>query len=1026
MVEKIIRWALERRTLVLFLAAAFSVWGAYTAVHMPIDVFPDLTAPTVTVVTEAHGMAPEEVESLITFPVETAMNGAPKVRRVRSATAVGISVVWVEFDWDADVYLARQIVNEKLQLITGSLPAEAERPILAPISSVMGEILFLAVTSDKHSPMEMRTFAESGLRRRLLAVPGVAQVTPIGGDEKQYQVLIDPEKMALHRVSLSEVTYALKSSNKNASAGFLVSGGQEYLIRGIGRIHRLSDIEETVITSRDGNPVQVKHVAGVAIGPALKRGEGSFNGKPAVVIGIQKQPGVNTIALTKQVDDTIDDIQRSLPEGMKIHRNIFRQADFINVSVRNVEHALRDGAIFVFIILFLFLADIRATLIILTAIPLSLLAAILCLKAFGATINTMTLGGLAIAIGALVDDAIIDVENVVRRLKENHALPEKERKNILQVVLSATIEIRPSIVFATIIIMLAFLPLFFLTGIEGRLMKPLGFAYVVSLFASLLVSLFITPALCWFLLPKTKAVRMESESWLVVKLKKWYEPKLVASLRHPKAIAIAAASAALLALVVAGFLGRSFLPEFNEGTLTISAVTLPGTALPESDKLGRQVEEALLSFPEVQAVSRRTGRAELDEHAQGVEAGELDVTLKMGKRSKEEFLTALRQAFSVIPGMQIVIGQPISHRIDHMLSGTRANLAVKIFGGDLYELRKAAKAAEEKMKSVPGVVDLSTETQSDVPAMRIDFDRSQMARYGLKIEDLSESLEAAFAGHAVSKVLEGQNVFDLVVRYRNGEKTEPAQIEDVLIDIPEGRKIPLKMVAKVVRDQSPNVIMRENVQRKIVVMCNVQGRSLGHVVSDVKQALKDLTLPEGYYVEYGGQFQAEQEASKRLTLLGLAVILGIALILTVTFHSVKDALFIMMNLPLALIGGVAGVLLSGGSISIAALIGFVTLFGIATRNGIMLISHIRHLTEKEGVHDFREAVVRGSLERLSPILMTALASGLGLIPLALSGGKPGSEIQTPMAIVILCGLITSTALNMIVVPSLFYRIGKGK
>jgi CzcA family heavy metal efflux pump len=992
---------------------------------MPIDVFPDLTAPTVTVMTEAPGMAPEEVESLITFPIESALNGASNVRRVRSSTAVGISVIWVEFDWSTDIYVARQIVTEKLQLASSSLPPEAKRPFMTPISSIMGEILFLALTSDNHSPMELRILADTVIRRRLLAVAGVAQVTPTGGDEKQYQVLIDPVRLGTYQLSERDVADALRTSNRNASPGFLIAGAQNYLIRGIGRIHNAADIGNVFITMRNGHPVFIKNVADVQVGSAVKLGDGSFNGKPAVIIGLQKQPNTNTLECTKELDKVLDGIQATLPEGVKIHRHIFRQADFIEVSIRNIEGALRDGTIFVALILILFLADIRATAITLIAIPLSVVSALLALKAVGATINTMTLGGLAIAIGALVDDAVINVENVFRRLRENTHKPETEQKSALQVILLATLEIGPSVVFATLIILLVFLPIFFLSGVEGRLMRPLGFAFTVSLFASLLVSLVVTPALCYYLLSKAKNLKEKGEGWFVPKLKALYEPFLLNILNKPRQISVLAILLTIAALAGSLFMGRSFLPEFNEGALTISAVTLPGTSLQESNRLGKMVEEIMLSHPEIIAVARRTGRAELDEHALGVESAEMDVSFKLKKRSKEKFFRDLRQSLALVPGMNITIGQPISHRIDHMLSGTRANLAVKIFGPDLYDLRKIAENVRKAMQGVRGVVDLSVEQQMNVPALMIKFDRSLMAQFGIRVEDVSDLLESVFMGHNISQVREGQNSFELVIKYAGPEPVTPETLGDVLIDTHEGQKIPLKLVAEIVRDSGPNAISRENVQRKIVVMSNVSDRSVGDVVKDVQRAVKErVKLPQGYYIEYGGQFEAEQNASKQLLLLGVVVILGMIMILGIAFKSTKDVLFIMLNLPLALIGGVAGVYLSGGVLSIASLIGFITLFGIAARNGIMLISHFHYLIRNEGVSNFKTAIVRGSLERLSPILMTALCSALALVPLALSGGKPGSEIQTPMAIVILCGLVSSTLLNMIVVPVLYYRFGR--
>jgi CzcA family heavy metal efflux pump len=1027
MVDRIIRWSLKNRLLVLLGAAVLMGWGMVEAVRMPVDVFPDLTAPTVTVITEAHGMAPEEVETLITFPIETALNGASGVRRVRSSTSVGIAVVWVEFDWGTDIYQARQIVAEKIQLVRGSLPPELEPPVLAPISSIMGEIMFIAITSERHEPMEIRTRADWQIRRRLLAVPGVSQVIPIGGDARQFQVSLIPERLSAYGISVAEVIDAIEKTNENTSAGFLVEGGQEFLIHGEGRVYRPEDIGETVVALRDSEPVLIRNLATVTIGaPArrFKRGEGSFDGKPAVIIGIQKQPGANTLELTEKLDTVLDDIQATLPEGMAIHRHIFRQADFIEVAIQNVTAALRDGAVLVVIIVLLFLMSLRATGITILAIPLSLLAAILSMRALGIGINTMTLGGMAIAVGALVDDAIIDVENVVRRLRENTALPEESRRPAMTVVFEASKEIRASIVFATFIIILVFLPLFFLSGVEGRLLEPLGFAYVVSLFASLVVALTVTPVLCLLSLPGSRTVRETHEPRLVRWLKDKYDPILQGALRDWKALV---GGAVALFLVAAGALigaGQAFLPDFNEGTLTISAVTLPGTSLEESDRLGRMVEEILLQQPEVVATARRTGRAELDEHAQGVNAAEIDVGLRMKDRDKSEFLADLRREFSMVPGMNIVIGQPISHRIDHMLSGTRANIAVKIFGDDLYELRRIAEQVRSVMDRVDGVADLAVEQQTDIPFVRIRLNRPAIARHGLHIRDVAEAIETAFRGRTVSRVLEGQAAFDLVVRYDPRAIENFDLLRETLIAAPSGARVPLHALAEIRKDLGPNMISRENVQRKIVVMCNVADRDLRSVVEDIRDGVEQsVTLPAGYHVQYGGQFESAAQASQTLLLLGFVVVVGIFLILFVAFRSARDAGLVMVNLPLALIGGVAGVYLSGGVLSVASIIGFITLFGIATRNGIMMVSHFHHLMEHEGVTDLLTAVRRGAAERLSPILMTALAAGLGLLPLALSGGEPGSEIQTPMAIVILCGLASSTVLNMLVVPALYLRFG---
>ena len=1024
MIDPIIRWSLHNRAAVIAVALVLTLLGLYTARQMPVDVFPDLTAPTVTIITEAHGMAPTEVESQVTFPIEAAINGASGVRRVRSSTAVGIAVVWVEFDWGMDIYAARQIVSEKVALIAGELPPEVQRPILAPISSIMGEILFLALTSPTHSPIELRTTADTVLRRRLLSVPGVSQVTPIGGGEKQYQVQLSPAKLLTYGITLKQVTQALAASNDNVSAGFMVVSGSEYLVTGRGRMRTTEDVGETVVAAADGVPIRVSDLGSVRIDTAPKRGEGSVNATPAVILGIQKQPGANTLTLTRAVDAVVHDLQATLPDGMQIVR-VLRQADFIEVAMANVFHALRDGGILVVAIVFLFLANLRAAFITLTAIPLSLLTAVLVLKAFDATMNTMTLGGMAIAIGALVDDAVIDVENVFRRLRENAARPEEARRPVLQVVYEASVEIRASIVFATLIIMLVFLPLFFLAGVEGRLLQPLGAAYVISLLASLAVAVTVTPVLCALLLPRSKAVLRGQEPALVRLLKAGYAPILGVALRLPWLVTVPALVLLGVAMIAASFLGRAFLPDFNEGALTISAVTLPGTSLAESDRFGRVVEQTLLTHPEVVSVARRTGRAELDEHAQGVEAAELDVALSMRERGKAAFLEALRRDFSLIPGMNITIGQPISHRIDHMLSGTRANIAVKIFGEDLYVLRALGEKVRQAMATVPGVVDLSVEQQVDIPTLSVRFDRKAMARYGVMIEDVAHELEAALQGVSVSRVLEGRYAFDLVVRLGDSRAWTPETLGHLLVDTPGGAKLPLHMLAQVTKTTGPNTISREQVERKIVVMCNVAGRDVASVVQDIAQVVDPLLAAQpGYSVAYGGQFESAEEAGRLLGVLGLAVIVGIGFLLSLAFGSARDAALIMVNLPLALIGGIAGVFVSGGVLSVASLIGFITVFGIATRNGIMLVSHIRHLQEHEGVTEFRTAVFRGAMERLAPILMTALAAGLALIPLAISGEKPGNEIQTPMAIVILGGLLTSMFLNMVVVPALYLRFGK--
>lgn len=1024
MIDRLILWSLRNRGLVLALTIGFLVWGGIMISKMPIDVLPDLTAPTVTILVEGHGMAPMEMESLVSFPIEAALNGAAGVRRVRSATAVGVAIIWVEFEWGEDIFRARQTVTEKLNTVSGTLPPEVERPALAPVSSIMGEIMFIALGSDRHSPLDLRTTADTTIRRRLLAIPGVSQVTPIGGGEKQYEVVVSSAKLLAHGVMLNDVEEALRRSNSNTSAGFLVSGGQEYLIQGIGRISDLRGIGQTVVALKNGRPVLVDQIGQVQIGSALKRGEGSHNGEPAVILGIQKQPGANTLQLTGLLDAALDEIQAALPEGMTIEKHIFRQADFIETAYENLMGALRDGGLLVILVVLFFLANLRASSITLLAIPLSLVAAVIVMKLAGATINSMTLGGLATAVGAIVDDAIINVENVFRRLRENARRSPEARTPDRDVVFNASREIRSSIVFATMIIILVFLPMFLLSGVEGRLLRPLGLAYVVALFASLIVALTVTPAFCSYLLPRSRAVLRGREARLVSLLKRGYERILPGLLKRSTAILAGSAILLVAAVVAIGRSGRAFLPEFNEGTLTISAVTLPGTSLQESDSMGRTVERILLSIPEVQATARRTGRAELDEHVQGVESAEIDVGLKMGKRSKADLLADMRSRLSLVPGMNFTLGQPISHRIDHMLSGTRANIAVKIFGDDLLTLRDLAKEVQASMRDVKGVVDLSIEQQMDIPTVRVAFDRAALARYGLPAGDAARSLQAAFVGETVGHIFEGQIAFPLVLRYSFDNRADLETVRQTLIDTPSGARIPFNAIADIREDRSPNFISRENVQRKIMVMCNVAGRDLKSVVSDVRSRVQDsVRLPRNYHVEYGGQFESEAQASRLLLALGLAVILCILVILTVVFRSFSDALIIMFNLPLALIGGVVGVYLSGGILSIASIIGFITLFGIAIRNGIMLISHIKHLMEEEGVSDFRQAVLRGAVERLSPILMTALAAGLALIPLALGSDKPGSEIEAPMAVVILFGLLSSTLLNMIVVPVVYLRFG---
>jgi CzcA family heavy metal efflux pump len=1021
MIDGLIRWSLGHRTIVVALAAGFLVWGGWTASRIPLDVLPDLTAPTVTILAEAPGMDPLEIESLVTFPIESALNGAAGVRRVRSATAVGVAVVWVEFDWGQDINRARQTVTEKLTLVSGSLPPAVAPPFLAPVSSIMGEVLFVDLESDRHSPLELRTVAETVVRRRLLAVPGVSQVIATGGEQKQYEVVLDSARLSAHQVTLDEVEEALTVANRNMTAGFQAAEGQEYLVRGLGRLADIDAIAVVPVKTTDGTPVLVRDVGTVRVGAAIKRGEGSHNARPAVILGIQKQPAVNTLDLTAHIDATLDDIQRALPEGMQIHRDLFRQADFIEQSLNNLFIRLLEGAGLVILVVVLFLMNGRAALITILALPLSLLAAVIVMNRFGLTINVMSLGGLAIAIGELVDDAIIDVENVTRRLGENATLPGAERRPVLEVVYQASTEIRGSVVFATVIVGLVFLPLFTLGSVEGRLLRPLGFAYVVALAASLLVALTVTPELCSWLLPRSAIAAPRWTRWL----KADYESRLRRALPWWRSIITASVALFVAAVIGIAAAGRSFLPEFNEGALTVSAVTIPGTSLQDSNALGSALERLMLSVPEVTSTARRTGRSELDEHVQGVESAEIDVRLTMQDRPREAVLEELREKVSLLPGTNVTIGQPISHRIDHMLSGTRANIAVKIFGDDLQVLRQLATQVQAEMAQVPGVVDLSTEAQADIPTLTVRVDPGAAARHGLETGAVAETLQTARVGRTVGQVLEGQIAFPLVVRYAHEESTDLESVGDTQIQTPDRRQIPLSSVATIQRDRGANFVMREDVQRRIVVQSNVSGRDLRSVVNDIQgRVAQNVGMPQGYHVEYGGQFESEAQASQQLLWLSLGVVVAIFFILSSAFSSSRDALLIMVNLPLALIGGVVGVYLAGGVLSVASIVGFITLFGIATRNGIMLVSHIRHLQEHEGVPDFRTAVSRGAAERLVPILMTALAAGLALLPIALSAGEPGSEIQAPMAMVIMFGLLSSTALNMVVVPILYERFGR--
>ena len=1030
--NRLIRWSIDHRFLVLVVSALLLVWGLVVARRMPVDVFPDITAPTVTVVTEAHGLAPEEVETLVTFPIETGVNGATGVRRVRSASGVGISIVWVEFDWGTDIRDARQVVNEKLQLVGPQLPQDMAPPTMAPVSSVMGEILFLSVAwkepaadeaGQLSQAMIARSTADQVLRKRILAVAGVSQVVPIGGAVKQAQVRVRPEAMAAYGISFEAVAHALRGGSANGSGGFVSENGQELLLRVVGRAEDVEALGATVVEVRDGTPIHVRDLAAVEMGPKVKRGEGSSNARPAVVLAVMKQPEANTLDLTARIDGMLDEIEPTLPAGLVVDRQVFRQADFISSAVDNVSEALRDGAILVAVILLLFLGNFRAAAISLAAIPLSLVVAVLVLDQLGITLNTMTLGGLTIAIGSVVDDAIIDVENVYRRLRENAGLPEGDRRGVLDVVYAASVEVRTSIVFATLIIILVFLPLFFLSGVEGRMLAPLGLAYIVSIASSLLVAMTLTPALAAIALPRSAATAHESRvmGWL----KRAYAPSLRGALAHPWLVLGASGLALLAALAVLPFLGRSFLPEFNEGALTLNVVTLPGSSLEQSDALGRRVEEVLLGFPEVAGTARRTGRAELDEHAQDVNASELDVRLDVsrGERGRDLFLADLRKALAQVPGAVITVGQPLSHRIDHMLSGSRSAIAIKVFGDDLGTLRQIAEQIAESVKTVPGAVDVSVEQQVDIPALEVRADRDQLARYGLGAGELAEAVERAWTGENVGMLLEGQRTLDIVLMLDERARDGIEAVAATPIDTPVGVTVPLGALATITRAASPNTISREGVVRKMVVQANVAERDLAAVVEDIRaKVAADVPLPEGYFVVYGGQFESAAEATRTIGLLSIAVVFGIGVLLVVALGSVRNAVMTLINLPLALIGGVFAVALTSGVVSIPVLVGFITLFGIATRNGIMMVTHFEHLLA-EG-RSVQEAVIHGSMERLAPILMTALCAGLALVPLVLAADEPGNEIQAPMGVVLLGGLLTSTALNMVVVPVLFQRFGR--
>ena len=1022
MLNAIIRFSLQNRLLVIAASVFLVVYGGYVMVNLPVDVLPDINRPMVTIMTESHGLAPEEVERLVTFPLETLLNGATNVERVRSQSAPGLSIIWVEFGWDTNIYIARQIVNERLQLASAQLPPDVV-PVMGPISSIMGGIHLISLRAEEESisGLELRTLADWTIRPRLLAIPGVAQVVNMGGGVRQYQVLVNPQRMRDFSISLAEVERAIGFSNSATSGGFLNRGGQEYLIRNIGRIETLDDLANTVVALRGSVPVYVRDVARVQFGAQIKRGESAYNGQHSVIMQITKQPGANTLELTERVEAALDEIRAGLPEGVVVDPAVFRQADFIATAIDNVVDALRDASILVVIVLFLFLLNFRSTTITLTAIPLSFLITAVVMKFFGISINTMMLGGLAIAIGELVDDAIVDVENVFRRLRENRQTDHPEAA--LSVVFRASSEIRNSIVFATLIVILVFLPLFFLSGVEGRLFTPLGVAYVVSILASLLVSLTLTPVLCYYLLGRSKLLERREDGWLVRQLKHGQTLLLDVTLEHPGKILLGAGFLVLFALSFIPLMGRTFLPGFNEGSYTINLVAEPGTSLPRSDQIGTRAELLLLEVEEVVSTGRRTGRAELDEHAEGVHYSEIDVTLRKG-RAKEEIEADIREKLDQIPNISVNVGQPISHRIDHLLSGTFAEIAVKIFGEDLTVLRSLAEEVEQIMSGVTGVRDLYVEAQVPIPQVRIEVNRTQAARYGLGVGEITEALETALNGRVITQVLEEQRSFDVFLRLDHFWRDNLEFLDDVLVDLPTGGSIPLAQVASIETSTGPNQILRENGLRRIVVQCNVAGRDLGGVVEEIRDRVAaQMDFPEGYFVSYGGQFESQVNATRLILLLSIISVTAIFVLLYSHFQRVGLALQIMLTLPLSFIGAIAAIFLTDGILSVASLVGFITLLGISARNGIMMISHYLHLMRYEGEKFGKKMIVRGTLERLVPVMMTALTTALALVPLALSRGVAGREILYPVAVVILGGLISSILLNMVVLPSLFLKFG---
>lgn len=1024
MLNRIIKWSLQNRLIVVAISALLLVWGSYIAFNLPIDVFPDLNKPTITILTEAEGLAPEEVETQVSFPIETVMNGVPGVSRVRSQSGIGLSIVYVEFDWGTDIYRNRQLVAEKLTEARQQLPPNTS-PFLAPISSIMGEIMLISVTSkdDKTSPLDVRTLADWTIRPRLLTIAGISQVIPIGGGVKQYQALVSPEKLKQFGVTIEEVATALEKSNANSTGGFVDAQSQEYLVRNLGRFYTLDELKDTVVAYRNNTPIRLGDIANVEFGARIKRGDAGTNGKSAVILSVQKQPNGDTLKLTEEIDKAVKELQKTLPPDIEINTRLFRQANFIETSIDNVIEALRDGAILVAIVLFLFLLNFRTTFITLTAIPLSFVVAFLIFKAFGITINTMTLGGLAVAVGELVDDAIVDIENIFRRLRENRH--STNPRPSLEVIYHASLEIRSSIVYATIIVALVFLPLFMLSGVEGRLLAPLGLAYITALIASLFVSLTVTPVLASYLLPKMKAMHEEKDGFLVRFLKNIDEKLLRWTLRHPYKVISGALLLFALTMATLPFVGTSFLPDFNEGTLTINVLAQPGTSLSESNRIGQIAEKLLLEVPEVVSTGRRTGRAELDEHAEGVHYTEIDVDLKKSGRSREEILADIREKLAVISGVSINVGQPISHRLDHLQSGVRAQIAVKLFGDDLQILRSKAEEISNAMQTVRGATDVQIEKQVLIPQIRFNVDRTKAAQYGLQPGEITDTLETALNGKKVSQAIEGARRYDVIVRFDDASRNSLDALKNVTVDSPNGTQIPVSAVATIENLPGPNQILRENTKRRIVISANTGGRDLGSVVSDMRTRIaSQVNLPQGYFIEYGGQFEAQQEATKTLSFLTFFSLVAIFFLLIKALGDWRSALQVMLNIPLAMIGAVIAMLLTGGVFSIATLVGFISLVGITSRNGIMMISHYLHLMREEGEDFTEEMIIRGSLERLIPVMMTALTAGLSLLPLAIAADAPGKEILHPLAVVVLGGILTSTLLDQMVTPAVFFKFGK--